>query len=105
MDEFQAQGVHAGSGRERSVNRGTWFGGDMAFAAGEHLLAGQRLPVAGEFGKIGEGVAVLERDDALAARRGNLAGRGVDRAIDQLEVLGTADSKCGDQWRRRRGRR
>jgi len=62
VDEFQAQGVRAGSGREGSVNGGTRFGGDMAFAGGEELLASQRLPAAGEFGKVGEGVAVLERE-------------------------------------------
>jgi hypothetical protein len=44
VNEFQAQGVRARSGRERSVHCGTGFGGDMAFTTGEELLAGQRLP-------------------------------------------------------------
>ena len=69
MDEFQAQGVHAGSGGEGSIHRGTRFGGNMAFAGGEDLLPGQRLPAAGEFGKGGKGVTVLKRDDARASRR------------------------------------
>ena len=86
VDEFEAQGVHAGGGGESGIHGGAGFGGDMAFAVGKFLVAGQRLPAAGEFGEVGERVAVLERDDVLAGRRGNLAGGRGHRAIDHLEV-------------------
>ena len=50
VDELQSQRVHAGSGRERGVGRGARLDGNMALAAGQHLLAGQRLPAACQFG-------------------------------------------------------